>query len=269
VQAEELAAFKPLLLRRAAREPLQYIVGRTAFRELVLKVDRRALIPRPETEELVQVVLDWARRRATGSTAAQPVSGSSAPESPHTLTAADIGTGTGCIALSLAQEGPFRRVLATDASAAALELATENARSVGVHEVVELRVGNLLEPLAYLLYLAAVFLYAKKEKDPGRRPLLLYYTLAFALMLVSTVFVQIDGPDTIFLLTDGNPSSGKLTEMDDLRDEVIAWNLGRAIRINCVNVGDTDARLLRALAYGTGGVFVDLKSDKKTEEPPK
>ena len=79
----------------------------------------------------------------------------------------------------------------------------------------------------------------------------------------------LDGPDTIFLMTDGNPSSGKYTDFDDLRDEVLAWNLGRSIRINCVNVGDTDARLLRALAYGSGGVFLDLKSDRKPEEPPK
>jgi hypothetical protein len=79
----------------------------------------------------------------------------------------------------------------------------------------------------------------------------------------------VEGPDTIFLMTDGNPSSGKYTDFDDLRDEVQAWNLGRSIRINCVNVGDTDARLLRALAYGSGGVFLDLKSDKKEEEQPK
>jgi hypothetical protein len=75
-----------------------------------------------------------------------------------------------------------------------------------------------------------------------------------------------EGPDTIFLLTDGNPSSGRLTEFDDLRDEVLAWNLGRAIRIHCVNVGDTNARLLRGLAYGTGGTVVDLKTDRTDDE---
>lgn len=104
---DELAAFKPLLRRRAAREPLQYIVGRAAFRELDVQCDRRALIPRPETEGLVDRVLEWARGR-------------------QGLEAADVGTGTGCIALSLALEGPFRTVWAVDVSADALALAREN-----------------------------------------------------------------------------------------------------------------------------------------------
>ncbi|MEX0979978.1 MAG: hypothetical protein WDZ89_02720, partial [Gemmatimonadota bacterium] len=79
----ELAAFRKRLLRRAAREPLQYILGRTAFRDLDLLTDPRVLIPRPETEGLVEAVLDWARGRAG-------------------LRAVDIGTGSGAIALSLA-----------------------------------------------------------------------------------------------------------------------------------------------------------------------
>ncbi|HAB30448.1 MAG TPA: hypothetical protein DCE19_06995, partial [Gemmatimonadetes bacterium] len=60
LSSEEREAFKPLLRRRAGREPLQYIIGRTGFRELELKTDPRVLIPRPETEVLVQEVLDWA-----------------------------------------------------------------------------------------------------------------------------------------------------------------------------------------------------------------
>jgi release factor glutamine methyltransferase len=132
---EELAAFKPLLLRRSAREPLQYIVGRTAFRELELATDRRGLIPRPETEVLVQVVLDWAQKRAG--------------EQGRPLTACDVGTGSGCIALSLAREGPFARVVATDASQEALGLAGENARRNGLENRVELRVGALFEPVAW------------------------------------------------------------------------------------------------------------------------
>lgn len=77
----------------------------------------------------------------------------------------------------------------------------------------------------------------------------------------------LEGPDTIFLLTDGNPSAGKFDQIADLRDEVISWNLSRAIRINCVNVGDADANLLRDLSYGSGGVYVDLKSDITPEDP--
>jgi release factor glutamine methyltransferase len=105
---EELDRFRPLLRRRARREPLQHVLGRAAFRDMELKTDARALVPRPETELLVQLVLDWARGRGV-------------------LTAADVGTGSGCIALALATEGPFERVWGIDISPAALDLARENA----------------------------------------------------------------------------------------------------------------------------------------------
>jgi release factor glutamine methyltransferase len=133
LDAEELAVFKPLLQRRAAREPLQHIVGSASFRELDLTTDARALIPRPETEVLVGAVLEWARERVPGG--------------EKTLTAVDLGAGTGCIALSLALEGPFRHVVATDVSDAALALAAENARRSGLVAAVELRCGSLFEPL--------------------------------------------------------------------------------------------------------------------------
>jgi release factor glutamine methyltransferase len=134
--AEEITAFKPLLLRRARREPLQYILGRTAFRELDLKTDRRGLIPRPETEALVQEVLDWATARGD-------VDGPGAG-----LTAVDVGTGTGCIALSLALEGPFGRVTATDASGDTLDLARENARHTDLEDRIEFLQGSVYAPVA-------------------------------------------------------------------------------------------------------------------------
>lgn len=126
---DELAAFKPLLLRRAAREPLQYIIGRAAFRELDLRVDRRVLIPRPETEQLVEAVLEQVRGRAD-------------------LVAVDVGTGSGCIALSLAHEGPFARVVATDVSEDALEVARANAATVTGGDRVEFLCGPLFAPVA-------------------------------------------------------------------------------------------------------------------------
>jgi release factor glutamine methyltransferase len=127
---EELDAFKPRLLERARRKPLQYILGRTAFRELDLRTDPRVLIPRPETEELVEAVL--ARVREWGR---------------EGLAALDVGTGSGAIALSLAGEGPFGRVVATDTSSAALELARTNARDAGLQDRVEFREGSLFEPV--------------------------------------------------------------------------------------------------------------------------
>lgn len=127
---EELDAFKPRLLERARRKPLQYILGRTAFRELDLRTDPRVLIPRPETEELVEAVL--ARVREWGR---------------EGLAALDVGTGSGAIALSLAREGPFERVVATDTSPEALELARTNARDAGLEARVEFREGSLLEPV--------------------------------------------------------------------------------------------------------------------------
>jgi len=128
VTPSELARFRPLLLERARRKPLQYILGRAFFRDLELAVDSRVLIPRPETEELVEAVL----RHVAGQD-------SSGRERGRAL---DVGTGSGAIALSLAKEGPFERVVATDASSGALEVARANAEANGLGEVVELRLGE-------------------------------------------------------------------------------------------------------------------------------
>lgn len=127
---EERGAFKPLLRRRARREPLQYILGRTAFRELDLLTDRRVLVPRPETEVLVEEVLGWGAER---------------PERFRSVL--DVGTGSGAIALSLALEGECGRIVATDISAEALEVATENARRHEVTGKVEFRRGGLFDAL--------------------------------------------------------------------------------------------------------------------------
>jgi len=126
---QELRAFKALLVRRASREPLQHLLERISFRELDLRSDARALIPRPETEILVAEVLAWA--------------GSQRPE----LMGLDVGTGSGAIALSLLREGPFRKMVGTDPSRGALDLARENAVSLSLDEQFELREGPLFEPL--------------------------------------------------------------------------------------------------------------------------
>lgn len=114
---EELGRMRPLVKRRQLREPLQYIIGTTPFHELNLRCDRRALIPRPETEELVE--------RAATLFATPPVR------------VLDLGTGTGAIALSLAKAWPQAQVCAVDASEEALSLAAENAALNGLDGRVE------------------------------------------------------------------------------------------------------------------------------------
>ncbi|HYP16308.1 MAG TPA: HemK/PrmC family methyltransferase, partial [Opitutus sp.] len=103
----DLEKIRPLVRRRAQHEPLQYVLGETEFFGLRLKTDRRALIPRPETELLVELVI----ARAPANTAA----------------ILDLGTGTGAIALALAKQFPEAAVTAVDKSADALALAEENA----------------------------------------------------------------------------------------------------------------------------------------------
>jgi len=179
--AEEIASFKPLLLRRGRREPLQYILGRTAFRELELKTDRRGLIPRPETETLVQEVLDWAKRKGKG------------------LTALDVGTGTGCIALSLALEGPFGSVAASDDSADALELARENAREADLEACIEFLHGGFYDPVAGRRFDAVVSnppYVAESERD-RLAPEILGWEPAQAL------FAGADGLDALRVLVTG------------------------------------------------------------------
>lgn len=136
VTPPELERFRELVRRRLKREPVQYIVGTVVFRQLELAVDRRALIPRPETEVLVGEVLKWA-------TSSRPSTGDAADPGVRGL---DIGTGTGAIALSLAREGGFV-VVATDVSEDALALAAENAERTALSDRVELRLGQSWSPV--------------------------------------------------------------------------------------------------------------------------
>jgi release factor glutamine methyltransferase len=124
VSPTAVTSYQSAIERRAAGEPLPYVTGLSGFRHLTLRCDSRALIPRPETEGLVDLLLQRVRAGRV----------------------ADIGIGSGCIALSLAQEGDFSQVVGTDRSAGALSLATENCTRTGVH--VELVRGDLCAPLA-------------------------------------------------------------------------------------------------------------------------
>lgn len=132
--------FRSFLARRLAREPIQHILGRTEFWSRPILCDRRALIPRPETELVVEVALQILRERAPLSV------GAPRPIARDTLLLADIGAGTGCIAVALAAELPNARLYASDISREALDLAAENLRLNGVERRVRLLEGDLTEP---------------------------------------------------------------------------------------------------------------------------
>ncbi len=119
--------------RRGNREPLQHILGTAAFCGREFKVDRRVLVPRPETELLAEEGWKWLNDKAKR--------GESQPK------ALDLGTGSGCLAITLACECPQAAVLATDVSLDALALARENAQALGAGEGVEFRAGEDLSPL--------------------------------------------------------------------------------------------------------------------------
>lgn len=134
---EEISCFERLLERRMAHEPVAYILGKTHFRMLELQITRDVLIPRPETEELVEAALNLLRRRPAWGAGGEAACRTTAP------LVADVGTGSGAIALSLAQEGKVR-VLATDTDPRALELAAHNATCAGLDKLVEFARMDLL-----------------------------------------------------------------------------------------------------------------------------
>lgn len=125
---DELGRYRDLVRRRLAGEPVAYLTGRQEFWSLPLAVDARVLVPRRDTETLVELVLDRVDRAAA-------------------LAIADIGTGAGPVALALARELPAARVVATDASAEALAVARENASRLGLAERIDFRAGDLLAAL--------------------------------------------------------------------------------------------------------------------------
>ncbi len=131
LSAEAAEAFTALVRRRAAHEPVAYLVGRRAFYDLDLAVDARVLIPRPETELLVEEALSWARTRKG-----------------LVRRIADVGTGSGALAIALARHIPSARVWGTDLSREALGVARENARRYGLEGRIGWVCCDLLSALA-------------------------------------------------------------------------------------------------------------------------
>jgi release factor glutamine methyltransferase len=139
-------AFAAMVRRRIRREPVGYILGRTAFRDIEVAVDPRVLIPRPETELLVDIALELA---------------------PGSVL--DVGTGSGAVALAVADELPNATVIATDVSEPALEVARANAARLGVGDRVSLRAGSVPEGERFDLALANLP-YVREEEWAGLAP---------------------------------------------------------------------------------------------------
>ncbi|HEX6187589.1 MAG TPA: peptide chain release factor N(5)-glutamine methyltransferase [Pyrinomonadaceae bacterium] len=128
VTGEQLDRFRVLIARRAAREPLQYIIGYQEFFKLSFAVTPDVLIPRPETELIVEAALELADRE-------------------RSLSILDVGTGSGCIVISLLHELKKARAMATDISPKALEVARRNAQRHNVSDRVTFMQADSLAPL--------------------------------------------------------------------------------------------------------------------------
>ena len=129
----ELAGYRTLIRRRLLHEPLQYITGVREFWSIEFMVDNRALVPRPETELLVETALSLVGERFSGNGLQSCI--------------LDLGTGCGPIAVALAKELPDAKICATDISEGALELAQQNAEAQGLLDRIEFLKGDLWEPL--------------------------------------------------------------------------------------------------------------------------
>lgn len=128
LREQELKEFKKLLLRRAAREPIQYILGETEFYSLAFAVRPGVLIPRPETEILVEHGLTLLKNF------------------PHAPKIVDVGTGSGVIAITLALHIPAAKVIAFDISDLALQIAAENAQRHQITDRITFASGDILDP---------------------------------------------------------------------------------------------------------------------------
>ena len=131
ISAGQEAEFRGLLLRRSCREPIAYITGHKEFWSLDFFVIPAVLIPRPETELLVEVALQYARRLASGSP----------------LKVLDLGTGSGAIPVCLAKEHAATQIVAVDISSVAIDVAGVNARRHGVADRIRFLAGNLFAPV--------------------------------------------------------------------------------------------------------------------------
>jgi len=141
---DEFGRYLTLLQRRERREPLAYLVGMREFWSLALLVSPDVLVPRPETETLVEAALDLLRGDGLSPHPHSPQSPVPSPRSPVVV---DLGTGSGAVAIALARELPGATVVATDVSRRALRIARSNAEAHGVSDRITFLRGNLWRAL--------------------------------------------------------------------------------------------------------------------------
>jgi len=217
VPASAARAFGEMVRRRLRREPVAYILGRKGFRHLDLTVDRRVLIPRPETELLVELALERRPERVL-----------------------DVGTGSGAIALAVADELPECAVTATDTSPGALEVARANAERLGLVDRIEFVEGTMPEGefdlvLANLPYVA--------ERDwPALQPEVTQWEPREALMA---------GPDGLDAYRALIPGCGR----------AFPSHRGESSAALAVEVGEGQAEVVAGLMRKSGFGEIEIRRD--------
>jgi release factor glutamine methyltransferase len=210
--------FGEMVRRRLRREPVTYILGRKGFRHLELAVDPRVLVPRPETELLVELALELRPARVL-----------------------DVGTGSGAIALAVADELPECEVIATDTSPAALEVARANALRLGLAERVQFVEGTLPENCSFDLILANLP-YVAESDWPSLQPELTQWEPREALLA---------GPDGLDAYRTFIPECGRaLTRYPRQSSTTLA-----------VEVGEGQAPAVAALFGAAGFGKVEARRD--------
>jgi release factor glutamine methyltransferase len=154
----EIEQYRDAIKRRGAGEPLQYILGHAEFYGRTFAVSPGVLIPRPETETLVERSLGLLKDNSApnGVASSNVAPGGVPPDGAGARRVLDIGTGSGAIAITMAAELPDANVVATDISSAALDIARNNAESLGVADRIDFREGDLFAPLAPVAPVASV-----------------------------------------------------------------------------------------------------------------
>ncbi len=210
--------FATMVRRRVQREPVAYILGRKGFRRIELAVDPRVLIPRPETELLVEVALELL------------------PEGEPSRVV-DVGTGSGAVALAVADELPEARVVATDTSAAAVEAASGNAERLGLAGRVEVIEASYPAERGPFDLLVANLPYVTEAEWEGLEPEIREFEPRGALV----------------------PGPTGMEAFEELRDAIAASGAGPAAIALEVGVGQAEA--VAELARSAGCESVELRRD--------